>query len=487
MADLDILNYPGSKLGSLTSAAPPVLKPTPKTSATSDLMAKIGAMPTPGGYIGPKETLASEQELLAQKGQATEDLAKADIGVEKAKKEEEANKLDIDAQSKRELVESIRSLPIKAQLDEKREQFKNAAFVPTKDTVQDIAGLFSLINVIGMAIGGGGKQNAQLAMHAMNGMAEGYQKGRSDLYRKQQIEFDKNFKAMQAAVQTLEKEYSEAVELEKTDKEAGRIARQVALAKQNSPVLKALEDRAGVARTLDVIKDLAKSKDTAVDKFNSLKKIEEDKLAKQRAEDAAERRHKETLAQARELAAIKAGVGGALPKDKETNNEHRFRFTAMENLGDVLKDLQDPKIRRLIGPENQYVPDILLNLQKDYPQLAQKLARFQSEEFKLGGKNLTAGEQRILGPIYNWRGLTVGALEDNLKEANRALNREQMILESRYPGLQEMTERYRGTVGGESTPTTSTEKPQPTQADRDWIKAHPEDRAKFVTHFGVEP
>jgi hypothetical protein len=304
MADLDILNYPGSKLGSLTSAAPPVLKPTPKTSATSDLMAKIGAMPTPGGYIGPKETLASEQELLAQKSQATEELAKADIGVEKAKREEEAAKLDIDAQSKRELVESIRGLPQRSALEEGREKLKNNAFVPTKDTVQDIAGLFSLINVIGMAIGGGGKQNAQLAMHAMNGMAEGYQKGRSDLYRKQQIEFDKNFKAMQSAVQTLEKEYSEAVELEKTDKEAGRIARQVALAKQNSPILKALENKAGVARTLEMIKDVAKSTDTAVDRFNSLKKIEEDK-------NTAERRHRETLAsqERMRLATLSAAQG----------------------------------------------------------------------------------------------------------------------------------------------------------------------------------
>jgi len=459
----------------MSTAAVKELVGMPTLPITKNLMSKISETPTPGGYIGPKETLGSEQELLAQKGQATEDLAKADIGVEKAKREEEASKLDIDAQSKRELVESIRGLPEKTALDEKNEQFKNLAFVPTKDTVQDIAGLFSLINVIGMAIGGGGKQNAQLAMHAMNGMAEGYQKGRSDLYRKEQIQFDKNFKAMQAAVQTLEKDYTRAVELEKTNKEAGRIERQVALARQNSPVLKALEDRAGVARTLEVIKDLAKSKDTAVERFNSLKTIEENKLAKIRTEAAAERRHKESMAQALELAKIRAsGAGGALPKDKETNNEHRFRFTAMENLNDVLRDIQDPKIRKLIGPENQYVPDLFLNLQKNYPELAQKLARFQSEEFKLGGKNLTATEQKILGPIYNWRGLTADALEDNLREASRALNREQMILESRYPGLQEMSERYSGAVGG-NVPTIPNQLSQQDQQALDWANTNPND------------
>ena len=438
-------------------------------------MSKMSETPTPGGYIGPKETLGSEQELLAQKETATEALGKADIEVERAKQQQKTSELEIDAQSKKDLVQSLRNLPEKTALDEKNEKLKNFAFVPTKDTVQDIAGLFSLINVIGMAVGGGGKQNAQLAMHAMNGMAEGYQKGRADLYRKEQIEFDKNFKAMQAAVQTLEKDYTRAVELEKTNKEAGRIERQVALARANSPILKAMEDRLGVAKTLETIKDLVKSKDTAVDKFNSLKKIEDDKIAKQRAEAAIERRHKETMAQALELAKIRAsGAGGALPKDKETNNEHRFRFTAMENLNDVLRDIQDPKIRRLLGPENQYAPDILLNLQKDYPQLAQKLARFQSEEFKLGGKNLTASEQKILGPIYNWRGLTADALEDNLREASRALNREQIILESRYPGLQEMSERYTGAVGG-NAPSTLTQLSQQDQQALDWANTNPND------------
>jgi len=283
MSELDILNYPGSKLGSLTNVAPSVLKSSsPKTPATSDLMAKIGGTPTPGGFIGPKETLASDQELSDQKGAATEALGKADIGIERAKQQQKASELEIDAQSKQELVQSLRKLPEKTALDQGREKLKNNAFVPTKDTVQDIAGLFSLINVIGMAIGGGGKRNAQMAMYAMNGMAEGYQKGKTDLYRKEQIEFDKNFKAMQAAVQTLEKEYSEAVELEKTDKEAGRIARQVALARQTSPVLKAMEDRLGPAKTLETIKDLVKSKDTAVDKFNSLKKIQDDKVLAER-------------------------------------------------------------------------------------------------------------------------------------------------------------------------------------------------------------
>jgi len=41
--------------------------------------------------------------------------------------------------------------------------------------------------------------------------------------------------------------------------------------------------------------------------------------------------------------------------------------------------------------------------------------------------------------------------------------------------------------GGSATSAAPTQKPTPTQADIDWVRAHPEDRAKFVQHFGVEP
>jgi hypothetical protein len=109
-----------------------------------------------------------------------------------------------------------------------------------------------------------------------------------------------------------------------------------------------------------------------------------------------------------------------------------------------------------------------LNLQKGYPELAQKLARFQSEEFKIGGKALTASEQKILGPIYNWRGLTSQALEDNLKEAVRAMDKEQIYLESRYPGLAQFD------YGIKTTPAA----PSQQKATPDEIKAYADEHFK---------
>ena len=403
------------------------LKPYPNVSA---FLSGTKQAPTPKGYIGEPEIFPAQQELQQARAKAKEDIGKADINIEKAKREEQASKMQVDVDVEKESAERIKEMPERMALKAKQEEASALKFMPTKDTAQDIAGLFGLVGVISMALGGGGRMSGHLALGNMNAMMEGYRKGRTDLNKKEAVEFDKNFKSMQAALETLSREYKDALEIEKSDKERGRLERHMTLAKAGSPVLKAMEERLGPVRVNDFLNELQTTMDKSVTLHNSLQKYADDRQAKkEQAQQAADLR--------RDLATIKAtGSGaGALPKDKETNNEHRFRYSAINNLQEVLDELKKPEVRKLIGPQNQFTPDVLLNLQKGYPELAQKLARFQSEEFKIGGKALTASEQRILGPIYNWRGLTSQALEDNLKEAVRAMDKEQMYLENRYPGL----------------------------------------------------
>jgi hypothetical protein len=428
-------------------------------------------LPTPtippvGKKLGVQDIVGFQQPFLARKSEIQKDITGAE-GEEAKAKQAQAETL---ATGKVGVEKDFGTAEREAmqQYQGKVEKEPLPAFIPTKDTAQDMAQLFSVVNVIGMLIGGGGKQNAQLAMNAMNGMLEGHQKGRQDLYRQERDTFEKNFKSMLQKHAEFRKEMDDAIKLASTDKQAGIAAAELAATKAGSPIVQAQLRKGDLLGAYKLVDESQRGASEAL-------KFVERQQEREATEAAAERRHKQSMAQALELAKIRAsGTGGALPKDKETNNEHRFRFTAMENLNDVLRDIQDPKIRKLIGPENQYVPDLFLNLQKNYPELAQKLARFQSEEFKLGGKNLTATEQKILGPIYNWRGLTADALEDNLREASRALNREQMILESRYPGLQEMSERYSGSVGG-NVPRTTTQLSQQDQQALDWANTNPND------------
>jgi len=228
---------------------------------TSQFLSGDSAPKTPKGYIGLKEIAPIKQELIGATEKAEKDVGMADIEIEKAKRQEEVSRLESESKRKTEAAEGLRNLDERKTLIKAREDFGNMAFVPTKDTAMDVAGLFSLVSVIGMAIGGGGKQNAQQAMFAMNGMLEGYQKGRADLYKKNQIEFDKNFKAMGEKVKSLEKEYEDAVKLYQIDREAGDLASRMALMKAGSPILKAMEEKQGKVATLNAIKGYSKAVD----------------------------------------------------------------------------------------------------------------------------------------------------------------------------------------------------------------------------------
>jgi hypothetical protein len=246
------------------------LADTLKLPKTAALLGGQGLPKTPKGYVGLAEKAPVEAELTEAQVKAEKDIGMADVGIERAKQEQKIQDLEGQQVLAQKAAQDIRALPEREALKGKREEFAGMTFAPTKDNAQDLAGLFSLVNVIGMAVGGGGKQNAQQAMYAMNGMLEGYQKGRADLYRKEKESFDKNFKAMQESVKTLEKDYEEAVKMYQYDKEAGEIARKLALARSGSPLFKAMEDRVGMIGTLNAIKELRSSVDKGVTLQNNL-------------------------------------------------------------------------------------------------------------------------------------------------------------------------------------------------------------------------
>jgi len=289
----------------------------PNLPITTEFMGK--ARPAPKGYIGAEEYAAPMQELMAAEKKAEEDVGKAEVEIEKAKRQEKATEAEMRGELATKIKTEIEGLDERKKLKEARENLANAKFAPTKDNAKDLAAMFSLINVIGVAMGGSGKQASVGALGAMNGMLEGYQKGRADLYKKEQVEFDKNFKVMQEAVKTLEKEFEEAVKLKQYDKEAGEQAITVALAKANSPLFTAMNNRQGSIATLNQIKGLRKGLDEMINLNNSLQKAQDDRIAKEeerrfRLQQKQQAQQKQTQEQARMQRAINAlgGVSSAL-------------------------------------------------------------------------------------------------------------------------------------------------------------------------------
>ncbi len=300
----------------------------PKTAA---LLGGQGMPKTPKNYVGLAEKAPVEAELTEAQVKAEKDIGMADIGIKRAEQEQKIQDLEGQQVLAQKSAKDIRALPEREALKTKREEFAEMTFAPTKDNAQDLASLFSLVNVIGMAVGGGGKQNAQQAMYAMNGMLEGYQKGRADLYRKEKDSFDKNFKSMQEAVKTLEKDYEEAVKMYQYDKEAGEIARKLALARSGSPLFKAMEDRVGMVGTLNAIKELRSSVDKGVTLQNNLQ-------AKADAEANAERRSREAMAQRERLAKLQREAKSPATK-AQGQNALTFASRVYGNIENATNDL----------------------------------------------------------------------------------------------------------------------------------------------------
>jgi hypothetical protein len=377
----------------------------PKTAA---LLGGQGMPKTPKNYVGLSEKSPVVAELTEAQVKAEKDIGMADIGIKRAEQEQKIKDLEGQQVLAQKAAKDIRALPEREVLKTKREEFAEMTFAPTKDNAQDLASLFSLVNVIGMAVGGGGKQNAQQAMYAMNGMLEGYQKGRADLYRKEKDSFDKNFKAMQEAVKTLEKDYEEAVKMYQYDKEAGEIARKLALARSGSPLFKAMEDRVGMVGTLSAIKELRSSVDKGAILQNNLQ-------AKADAEANAERRSREAMAQrdriAREnrISADERARLNRLDKEGKLSPAERKEVRGINNLSDEIQRLKDTFKPEFVNFKADVLGDVAAKVRSriaDDPAMAEWWRRYENvalpERHAMFGATLTGKEQE------SWRKASIG-------------------------------------------------------------------------------
>ena len=262
---------------------------------------KPPSLPTTG-QIGMKEVLGIQEPFMKEKARLIPEIGAARGAVEQTKQEQQVIGAEGEAKAAKDFAKAEKGAMQEYQGKMEREPLP--AFVPSKENAQDLAALFSMISVIGMLVGGGAKENAQASMSAMNGMLEGHQKGRADLYKKELSEFDKNFKSMVQKHAEFRKEMEDAVKLASTDKEGAMADAKLAAAKSGSNIVKALLEQ---GRLLDAFK--------LVDESMSLSEKAVEAEAKQRAnaakEAAAERRHREDAAQRERLAKIRAeGVGG---------------------------------------------------------------------------------------------------------------------------------------------------------------------------------
>jgi hypothetical protein len=153
-----------------------------------------------------------------------------------------------------------------------------------------------------------------------------------------------------------------------------------------------------------------------------------------------------------------------LPKTKEERESYTVRYQTIKTIDDIKSMLDNPKYAKFITPATKFTPQVIANLQENFPELSQKLARVQQYEFSVGGKALTAQEQKILEPLYGWRGLNASQLKKRMEGVQQDFQKRNELEQEIYPGLKKLDKKF-DKVYGETTKPTETKPTEPKTQD----------------------
>lgn len=304
--------------------------------AEQDVLAK--ALPKPEapsgkGRVGFKEAIGVQEPFLARKAEIQPQISKAETDIAKAQQDqkeiESTGKLSAQMRFGQEQEAAMQGY------QQKLEKEPLPAFVPSKDNAQDIAGLFGIISVISMLVGGGGKMAGQLALGNMNGMMEGYRKGRDDLYKKERTEFDKNFKTMLQKHAEFRQEMEDAIKLAVTNKEEGMRAAELAATKAGSDIVKAQLRKGNLVGAYKLVDESQKGAEQALN-MEQKARAEEARAREyaQRAREAAQARI-DAAKERTEAKTKSGGAGGKALTDKQSRE--------IEGLDSLSKGLEQLK------------------------------------------------------------------------------------------------------------------------------------------------
>jgi len=373
----------------------------PALPLSSNLLSKATG-PKPQ-QITAGEMFPAMQERRGKELELRQSIADTEAQIAGAEQEQKVAGLEQRQQLQEQQAAELRQLPEREKLRTAREELAGAAFVPTKETAQDIATIFSLTSIIGMAIGGGAKQNAYAAMAAMNGMLDGYQKGRADIYKRERDMFDKNLKALQTKVQTLQQELTEAIQLKQQDFKAGETAIEIAMAKAGADLLDLKRKKNGDLAALETVVQLGKDTDSLIKMTNEQAKQAEEMAFKERQLKEQSRLREAQMAQAKALAELKAAPGG-LNMSAKTQEAYMADNQLRSDISSLKTQLRDPELVQQI---KQYGVESFLSeeggkaiSQVMQRQMPEKLAKFLTEVrdmrnnyyLTISGKAVTGGE-----------------------------------------------------------------------------------------------
>jgi len=396
--------------------------------------------------ISPRNMAASLQERRGVEAGLRGQVLQAESDILKAEQEQKVAGLESKQASLQKEATELAGMPERQTLKQTQESLKDAAFIPTKDSAQDIATIFSLMGIVGMAIGGGGKDNAYAAMAGMNGMLEGYKRGRADVYKRERDMFDKNFKALQTKVQIARDELADAVMLKTKNFEAGRVAEEVAIAKTGSSVLEAKLKKQGSLEALKTLDGMFADLGTLDKKINDLYKQEQDSKATQerinidRARLGLERERVDIERQ-KAMSADEKRKAAVDKMPKEDRAAYQLRETLIPQLEKSLPVLDRinkqgrwTEMTTALGLDPR-VAELQFRNDPEALDLIRTFALFRSKEFETAGKALTRVENKILAPLYQSEFRVYEGIRNAMNSGLEEMKRQKGFIENQYPSL----------------------------------------------------
>lgn len=297
MALPDLLNNP---LG-LTDAINAPLKAEPVAPVASR-----GAFPVMERPVDPRPGIERERTRIASETANLDakiisnlaDQGRFQAEQAKSKAQSEAQSLREVDDARAKLEKTLYDSPTYKSIQEKSKEIaEKSTFNPDQQNAQTLAAVFSVIGAAGFLLGGNNKSTAKAALAAMNGMADGYSKGKDQYAREQRQIFETNQKALRSTLDSLEKAFEYEISQSKNDIESATRKAKIAAIERDAAFINTNIDKYGLVSALEQLKSNKKRLETVL---GALQKKEDAYSAEMQKEWFANESRKATAAAAQE-------------------------------------------------------------------------------------------------------------------------------------------------------------------------------------------
>lgn len=241
--------------------------------------------------IGVEEAVAGPARAKYESALETESKRAAETKTKQAQLEAEKQKSITSAlEAEKTALETDKDVAEARKISEGR-----LPFIPTQQTAGDLGIIFALTNLLGFAIGRGGKGPAQAALSAQNGMLEGYQKGQMDVYKREKEIFETNQKELDRKLNDLLKFAEQNAKVRAVNKELGEQQANQKYAEEGASFIAELEKKYGPEKSIEFLKSLKEKADqraklitseiTEHEKFAQQMALEQMKITAQKIKD----------------------------------------------------------------------------------------------------------------------------------------------------------------------------------------------------------